>query len=164
MSVEKPILDCRDILELLPHRYPFLLVDKVIEINLPQNLTAVKNVTFNEPFFPGHFPGIPVMPGVMILESLAQACGLLAIKVAGLAADSGMILYFAGIDNARFKRPVVPGDRLILKAKLLKNKRDIWKFEARAEVDGELACSAEMMCALRDGRKPAVSNTSSPNE
>ena len=142
-------LDVRDILKLLPHRFPFLLVDRVTSWSPDGTLTALKNVTINEPFFPGHFPSVPVMPGVLILESLAQAAGLLAIKLSGKTSEDGAILYFAGIDKARFKRPVEPGDQLVLHAQVIKNKRDIWKFHTRAEVDGQLACEAEMMCALR---------------
>lgn len=142
------MIDIRTILELLPHRSPFLLVDRVLEHD-DQHLVAIKNVTYNEPFFPGHFPGVPTMPGVLMLEALAQACGLLAVLRSGLRADSGLLLYFAGIDEARFKRPVVPGDQLILTGTLIKQKRDIWKFDARAMVGDELACEAKMICVLR---------------
>ena len=114
-----------------------------------KRLVALKNVTYNEPFFPGHFPGVPTMPGVLMLEALAQACGLLAVMRSGLRADSGLLLYFAGIDEARFKRPVVPGDQLVLTGTLIKQKRDIWKFDARATVGEELACEAKMICVLR---------------
>jgi 3-hydroxyacyl-[acyl-carrier-protein] dehydratase len=152
--VNQTLLDCRDILALLPHRYPFMLVDRVIGYDPEKSLTAIKNVTYNEPFFPGHFPEVPIMPGVMILEAMAQTCGLLAIKISGVRRESGMLLYFAGIDNARFKRPVVPGDRLEFVATVVRHKRDIWKFSCRATVDGELACEADMLCALRnDGVK-----------
>ena len=144
-------IDIREIMRLLPHRYPFLLIDRVLAFDTGAGtLTALKNVTINEPFFTGHFPDVPVMPGVLILEAMAQAAGLLAVQISGMTAEGGGILYFAGIDHARFKRPVGPGDQLQIHAKLVKNKRDIWKFEARAEVDGKLACSAEMMCALRN--------------
>ena len=144
------VVDVRHIMRMLPHRYPFLLVDRITAYDAEaKTLEAIKNVTINEPFFTGHFPNHPVMPGVLMLEALAQASGLLAIQLSGHTAEAGSILYFAGIDRARFKRPVVPGDQLLLKASLIKNKRDIWKFSAVAEVDGELACAAEMMCALR---------------
>ncbi|HUP92078.1 MAG TPA: 3-hydroxyacyl-ACP dehydratase FabZ [Solimonas sp.] len=151
----KTTFDLRDILELLPHRYPFLLVDRVLSRD-DTHLTALKNVTFNEHFFPGHFPGLPTMPGVLILEAMAQACGLLAVLKSGLRADSGYILYFAGIDHARFKRPVVPGDQLVFHVELHKHKRDLWKFGVRAMVGEELACEAEMLCVLKDASRPPV--------
>ncbi|MCI0749534.1 MAG: 3-hydroxyacyl-ACP dehydratase FabZ [Nevskiales bacterium] len=144
--------DIRDILRLLPHRYPFLLVDRVTDYSGGETLTALKNVTFNEPFFPGHFPGVPTMPGVMILEALAQASGLLAVLKSGIRPESGYLLYFAGVDRARFKRPVIPGDRLQLHAQLLVHKRDVWKFAARATVGDALACEAEMLCALKNAQ------------
>ncbi|NKF23197.1 3-hydroxyacyl-ACP dehydratase FabZ [Solimonas marina] len=142
--------DIGEILKLLPHRYPFLLVDRVIAIDEEKmTLTAIKNVTINEPFFPGHFPGLPTMPGVLQIEALAQTCGLLAIHKSGLRAKDGLVLYFAGIDNCRFKRPVVPGDQLKFDVELEKHKRDIWKFKTRATVDGELASEADLICVLR---------------
>jgi 3-hydroxyacyl-[acyl-carrier-protein] dehydratase len=142
--------DICEILKLLPHRYPFLLVDRVTHIDAASmKLTAIKNVTFNEPFFPGHFPGMPTMPGVLQLEALAQASGLLAIHTSGLRASDGLVLYFAGIDNCRFKRPVVPGDQLTFDIELLKHKRDLWKFNAKARVGDEVACEAELLCVLR---------------
>jgi 3-hydroxyacyl-[acyl-carrier-protein] dehydratase len=142
--------DICEILKMLPHRYPFLLVDRVTAINDDRTqLTAIKNVTINEPFFPGHFPGLPTMPGVLQIEALAQASGLLAIIRSGLQAKDGLVLYFAGIDNCRFKRPVTPGDQLAFHVELEKNKRDIWKFRTRATVDGELASEAELICVLR---------------
>lgn len=135
-------------MKLLPHRSPFLLVDRVLSHD-DTHLEAIKNVTYNEPFFPGHFPGVPTMPGVIMLEGLAQACGLLAVIKSGLRPESGLILYFAGIDYARFKRPVVPGDTLTYRVELLKQKRDLWKFSTRAMVGDELAVEAEMMCVLK---------------
>lgn len=142
--------DICEILKLLPHRYPFLLVDRVILIDeQSMKLTAIKNVTFNEPFFPGHFPGMPTMPGVLQLEALAQAAGLLAIHKSGLRAGDGLVLYFAGIDNCRFKRPVVPGDQLTFDIELVKHKRDLWKFKAQARVGAEVSCEAELLCVLR---------------
>ncbi|WP_202922485.1 3-hydroxyacyl-ACP dehydratase FabZ [Sinimarinibacterium sp. NLF-5-8] len=144
------MIEAAEILKLLPHRYPFLLVDRVLTIDDDQQvLTAIKNVTINEPFFPGHFPGLPTMPGVLILEAMAQACGLLAIRRSGLAKEDDLILYFAGIDNARFKRLVVPGDQLVFRVEIDKQKRDIWKFKTQAHVAGELACEADLMCVLR---------------
>ena len=148
MTVNQTI-EIRRILDLLPHRYPFLLVDRVLSHD-DVRLTAIKNVTYNEPYFPGHFPGLPTMPGVIMLEALAQTCGLLAVLKSGLRPESGLILYFAGIDHARFKRPVVPGDQLTFHVELLKQKRDLWKFSARALVGEELACEAEMMCVLKN--------------
>lgn len=142
------ILDILQIQDYLPHRYPFLLVDKVIELEPKVRLLAVKNVSYNEAIFQGHFPNNPIFPGVMIMEALAQATGLLA----GLSDDNlgkGTTYYLAGIDNARFKRPVIPGDQLMLNIRYLKHKRNIWSFDCRAEVDGELAASAEIMCAAR---------------
>lgn len=148
------MFDINEILKLLPHRYPFLLVDRVLSIEQDGNvLTALKNVTFNEPYFPGHFPGLPTMPGVIMLEAMAQACGVLAIQKSGVRKDSGFILYFAGIDECRFKRPVVPGDQLKFRVELEKHKRDLWKFKAQATVDGELACCADMMCVLKDAKR-----------
>lgn len=145
------LFNIRDILGMLPHRYPFLLVDRVLSVDEGgQVLTALKNVTFNEPYFPGHFPGLPTMPGVIMLEAMAQACGLLAVQRSGMKASDGMILYFAGIDGCRFKRPVVPGDTLIFRVELEKQKRDLWKFNAQARVGHELACEAQMMCVLKN--------------
>ena len=153
MSNSNNQLDIQQILELLPHRYPFLLVDRVLHYDITGEhkiLKAVKNVSFNEPFFQGHFPGKPVLPGVLILEAMAQATGVLAFTmVAKPQADE--LYYFASIDNARFKRPVVPGDQLILEVEYLKERRGIAKFTGVASVDGEVVCSAELMCAKRRG-------------
>ncbi|MCF7986285.1 MAG: 3-hydroxyacyl-ACP dehydratase FabZ [Methylovulum sp.] len=143
MSIKLDILQIQDF---LPHRYPFLLVDKVIECTPGVSLVGVKNVTYNEPFFQGHFPQKPIMPGVLILEALAQATGLLASETAGDELD-GMIYYLVGIDKAKFKRPVIPGDQLMLNVNFLKSKRNIWAFECQAEVDGEFVASAEIRCA-----------------
>ena len=139
-------LDILQIQAFLPHRYPFLLVDKVIECEPGIRLLGVKNVTYNEPFFQGHFPQKPIMPGVLILEALAQTTGLLASETAGDEL-AGMIYYLVGIDKAKFKRPVVPGDQLMLESIFVKIKRNIWAFECRAEVDGEFVASAEIRCA-----------------
>ncbi|WP_043112322.1 3-hydroxyacyl-ACP dehydratase FabZ [Solimonas flava] len=150
MTTTTTSFDICEILKLLPHRYPFLLVDRVIAIDEEKmTLTAIKNVTYNEPFFPGHFPGLPTMPGVLQIEALAQASGLLAIHRSGLRAKDGLVLYFAGIDNCRFKRPVIPGDTLTFHVELEKNKRDIWKFHTRATVGDELASEADLICVLR---------------
>jgi 3-hydroxyacyl-[acyl-carrier-protein] dehydratase len=140
-------MDINAILRQLPHRYPLLLVDRVIECVPGKSIHAIKNVTINEPFFPGHFPHRPVMPGVMILEALAQAAGILAFKTAGVVPDEETRFYFVGIDEARFRRPVEPGDQLILKATLERAVRGIWKFSTVAEVAGEEVASARMMVA-----------------
>lgn len=143
-------LDILQIQELLPHRYPFLLVDKVIEFEPKERLLACKNVTFNEPFFQGHFPNNPVFPGVLMLEALAQATALLTSQ-SDDQFGPGTTYYLAGIDKARFKRQVGPGDQLMLEAVFVKSRRNIWTFECRAEVDGELAASANIMCAAVAG-------------
>ena len=140
-------MDINAVLKQLPHRYPFLLVDRVIACVPGESIEAIKNVTFNEPFFPGHFPYRPVMPGVMILEALAQAAGILAFKTAGVVPDEQTRFYFVGIDAARFRKPVEPGDQLVLKAKLERALRGIWKFSTVAEVDGREVASATMMVA-----------------
>ena len=143
--------DVHEILRYLPHRYPFLLVDRVIDYSAGEWLKAIKNVTINEPFFPGHFPHRPVMPGVLILEAMAQATGLLAFKSrAGGAPDPDVLYYLVGIDRARFKQPVEPGDQLVLDVHLLRTKRRIGVFNCEAKVDGKVAASAEIMCAERD--------------
>jgi 3-hydroxyacyl-[acyl-carrier-protein] dehydratase len=138
------------VIQYLPHRYPFLLIDRVIELELGKHIVAQKNVTINEPFFPGHFPGHPVMPGVLILEAMAQAAAILSFKTQNKSPEEIGIVYFAGIDGARFKRPVVPGDQLILKVEITRHLKGIWKYAARAEVDGVLAAEAELMATLRD--------------
>ncbi|HMN46224.1 MAG TPA: 3-hydroxyacyl-ACP dehydratase FabZ [Povalibacter sp.] len=140
-------MDINEVLRRLPHRYPFLLVDRVQECIAGKSIRALKNVTFNEHFFPGHFPHRPVFPGVIILEALAQTAGILAFVTAGQYPDASRPMYFVGIDSARFRRPVEPGDQLILKATLERQMRGIWKFSTVAEVDGEVATSAEMMVA-----------------
>lgn len=140
-------MDVAAVMKQIPHRYPFLLVDRVLELTPGQSIRALKNVTANEPFFPGHFPHHLVMPGVLIIEALAQATGLLAFATAGEAPQPDTLYVFVGIDKARFKRPVVPGDQLILTAELIANRRDLWKFDAKAEVDGKLAARGELMCA-----------------
>lgn len=142
-------LDIHEILKHLPHRYPFLLIDRVLEYVPESHLIGIKNVTFNEPYFTGHFPQRPVMPGVLILEALAQATGILAFKTVGRIPDENTLYYFVGIDNARFKQPVEPGDQLRLEVKYIKRMRGIWKFTGIATVDGNLVCEAEIMCAER---------------
>lgn len=142
-------MDINEILNYLPHRYPFLLVDRVVEMEEGKRIVALKNVTINEPFFPGHFPHRPVMPGVLILEALAQAAALLSFKSTGQKPDDNSVVYFAGIDGARFKRPVGPGDQLMLEATILRSMRNVWKYQAVARVDGEVAAEAELMCAIK---------------
>lgn len=134
-----------EVMRRLPHRYPFLLVDRVLECVSGERVVALKNVTANEEFFAGHFPGRPVMPGVMILEALAQSAGILAFVTANVYPDENVRFYFAGMDKVRFRRPVVPGDQLILRATLERRIRTIWKFATAAEVGGEEVCTAEMM-------------------
>ena len=134
-----------EIMRRLPHRYPFLLVDRVLECHSGQAIVAIKNVTANEQFFGGHFPGRPVMPGVLIVEALAQAAGILCFVTADLYPDENVKFYFAGLDSVRFRRPVVPGDQLLLKATLERRIRTIWKFTTAATVDGQEVCSANMM-------------------
>lgn len=143
------MMDIQGILKQLPHRYPFLLVDRVLELERNTRIKAIKNVTFNEPYFTGHFPGRPVMPGVLILEALAQAAGLLAFDAMGQVPDENNIYYFVGIDSARFKRPVVPGDQLALEITIDRVRGGIWKFKAVASVDGEVAAEAALMCTMR---------------
>ncbi|MGL1833761.1 3-hydroxyacyl-ACP dehydratase FabZ [Rhodocyclaceae bacterium SMB388] len=142
-------MDINEILQYLPHRYPFLLVDRIVEFEEGKRLLALKNVTINEPFFPGHFPHRPVMPGVLILEAMAQAAAVLSFKTVGHRPDENSIVYFAGIDKARFKRPVGPGDQLMMEVTIARKMRNIWKYEAVARVDGEVAAEAELMCALK---------------
>lgn len=142
-------MDIHAILEHLPHRYPFLLIDRVLSVDAEKGIVALKNVTINEPFFPGHYPHHPVMPGVLIIEAMAQAAALLSFSSQGGKPDENSVYYFVGIDGARFKRPVSPGDQLILKVQLLRNVRGLMKFKAVAEVDGQLAAEAEIMCTVR---------------
>jgi 3-hydroxyacyl-[acyl-carrier-protein] dehydratase len=140
-------MDINEVIHRLPHRYPMLLVDRVLECHSGKTIRALKNVTVNEPFFPGHFPHRPVMPGVMILEALAQTAGILAFVTAGVYPDDQSQLYFVGIDKARFRRPVEPGDQLIMNATIERSLRGIWRFTTFAEVAGEEAVSAEIMIA-----------------
>jgi len=143
------MMDIHKILKQLPHRFPFLLVDRVLELEKSKRIKALKNVTINEPFFVGHFPHRPVMPGVLMLEALAQAAALLAFDALDTSPTDEMVYYFAGIDGARFKRPVEPGDQLVLEVELLRMKAGIFKFKASAMVGDELACEAELTCAMR---------------
>ena len=142
-------MDVLEIQNCLPHRYPFLLVDRVVEFHERQSLVGIKNVTVNEPFFQGHFPEKPVMPGVLILEALAQATGLLAFRTGNRGAERDSLYYLVGIDKARFKQPVEPGDQLRLSVELIKTRRGIWVFATEATVDGKTAATAEIMCTER---------------
>ncbi|MEZ0575475.1 3-hydroxyacyl-ACP dehydratase FabZ [Halodesulfovibrio aestuarii] len=146
-ATEQNILDIRQILDLLPHRYPFLLVDRVLDYTPLESIDAYKNVTMNEPFFQGHFPGIPVMPGVLIMEALAQAGGLLVLKSTDMPLEDKLFL-FTGMEKVRFRRPVYPGDKLELKCRLIRHKLKLWKMEGKAYVDGVLAAEAEMTAAI----------------
>ena len=146
MSIQ---MDIHAILEHLPHRYPFLLVDRVLSVEPNKEIVALKNVTINEPFFPGHYPHHPVMPGVLIIEAMAQVAALLSFKSMDSKPDEKSVYYFAGIDGARFKRPVSPGDQLIIKVSLTRSMRGVFKFKASAEVDGQLAAEAELMCTVK---------------
>jgi 3-hydroxyacyl-[acyl-carrier-protein] dehydratase len=143
-------MDINEIMRLLPHRYPFLLVDRVLECEAGQRIKAVKNVTLNEPFFQGHFPGYPVMPGVLVIEAMAQVSAILAYVTRGERHDARSLLFFAGIDDARFKRPVFPGDQLVLESVELNVVRSVFKFAAKASVGGELVAEARLMAAVRD--------------
>jgi 3-hydroxyacyl-[acyl-carrier-protein] dehydratase len=143
------MMDIHQILKQLPHRYPILLVDRVISIDKGKSIQALKNVSINEPFFEGHFPHRPVMPGVLMLEALAQAAALLSFDMLGVTPDDKTVYYFAGIDAARFKRPVEPGDQLMLNVTLERSKAGIFKFKARALVGDEVAVEAELMCTMR---------------
>jgi 3-hydroxyacyl-[acyl-carrier-protein] dehydratase len=144
-----PAMDINEIMRHLPHRFPFLLVDRVLECD-GKRIKAVKNVTVNEPFFQGHFPGYPVMPGVLVIEAMAQVSAILAYVTRGERHDAKSLLFFAGIDDARFKRPVFPGDQLLLEAVELNVVRSVFKFAAKASVDGELVAEAQLMAAVRD--------------
>lgn len=149
MTSEKKTMDITEIQSLLPHRYPFLLLDRVTDFEEGKYLIGLKNVTFNEPQFTGHFPQLPVFPGVLILEAMAQATGLLAFKTFG-APKENELYYFASVDQAKFRKPVSPGDQMIIEVELLKNRRGIAMFNGVAKVDGEVVCSAELKCARRE--------------
>lgn len=146
-------LDIHEILNHLPHRYPFVLIDRIIDLKLNDEITAIKNVTINEPFFPGHFPYHPVMPGVLIVEAMAQAAAVLSFKTMDVLPTEESVYYFAGIDNVRFKKPVSPGDQLILNVKIERILKGIWKYKGQAKVDGQIVAEAEMMCILKNIQK-----------
>lgn len=142
-------MDIYEVLQYLPHRYPFLLIDRVVDFKSGEYLKGYKNVTYNEPYFVGHFPHRPVMPGVLILEALAQATGILAFKTTQTKPTEKSLYYFVGVDNARFKQPVEPGDQLFLEVRVLRTVRGVWKFSGEATVDGKVVASGELMCAER---------------
>jgi 3-hydroxyacyl-[acyl-carrier-protein] dehydratase len=143
-------MDINDILQHLPHRYPFLLIDRVTEFNAGESLVGYKNVSYNEPFFQGHFPERPIMPGVLILEAMAQATGLLAFKTVERGARRESLYFLVGMDKVRFKKPVEPGDQLVLRAKLLRSRRGIWVFDCESSVDGNTVATAQIMCTEQD--------------
>ena len=142
-------MDIHEILDHLPHRYPFVLIDRVISIALSKEIVALKNVTINEPFFPGHFPYHPVMPGVLIVEAMAQAAAILSFKTMGVKPSDDSVYYFAGIDSARFKKPVSPGDQIVFNVKIDRILKGIWKYSGVARVDGNVVAEAQMMCILK---------------
>jgi 3-hydroxyacyl-[acyl-carrier-protein] dehydratase len=157
MTTEKKTLDILAIKSLLPHRYPLLLVDRVLDWEANKTITAIKNVTVNEEFFQGHFPHKPVMPGVLMIEALAQTAALLSFLSMGVKPDENSVVYFVGIDNARFKRPVEPGDQLKMDVEILRVSRGIWKYKAVGTVDGKLAVEAELMCTIRSAQDASQS-------
>lgn len=142
-------MDIHQVLNHLPHRYPFLLIDRVLEVIPGERISALKNVSINEPFFPGHYPHHPVMPGVLVIEAMAQAAAILSFKTLDQLPDDNSVYYFVGIDNARFKKPVSPGDQLLIDVKLLLNKRGIWKYSAIARVDGTTVAEADLICSVK---------------
>jgi 3-hydroxyacyl-[acyl-carrier-protein] dehydratase len=142
-----------EIMSVLPHRYPFLLVDRVLELVEGERILAMKNITGNEDVFNGHFPGAPIFPGVMMIEALAQASGILGFRTTNTTADDGKLYLFAGVDKARFKRPVTPGDQLMLESRVIAVKRNIWRFQTRATVNDKLVCEATLLCAYQDRDK-----------
>lgn len=143
-------MEIKEIKEFLPHRYPFLLVDRVLELEVGERILAYKNITANEEVFNGHFPQAPIFPGVMIIEAMAQAAGILGFKTVNKKPDEKTLYLFAGVDGVRFKRQVVPGDRLMLEASIESVKRNIWRFNCRSTVDDKLACEARLLCALQE--------------
>jgi 3-hydroxyacyl-[acyl-carrier-protein] dehydratase len=148
-NTESSSMDIHEILDHLPHRYPFVLIDRVVSMKIGEEITALKNVTINEPFFPGHFPYHPVMPGVLIVEAMAQAAAILSFKTMGVKPSDDSVYYFAGIDSARFKKPVSPGDQIILNVKIDRILKGIWKYSGVARVDGTIVAEAQMMCILK---------------
>ena len=149
----KTNMDIHEILDHLPHRYPFVLIDRVLSLDLGKEITAIKNVTINEPFFPGHFPYHPVMPGVLIVEAMAQAAAILSFKTMNTKPSEESVYYFAGIDSARFKKPVSPGDQIILNVKIVRILKGIWKYSGVATVGNDIVAEASMMCILKEIKK-----------
>ncbi|RPI37667.1 MAG: 3-hydroxyacyl-ACP dehydratase FabZ [Nitrospiraceae bacterium] len=143
------MMNINEIMQCLPHRYPFLLVDRIIDIQPGQSIVGIKNVTFNEPFFQGHFPGQPIMPGVLIVEAMAQVAGVLAFR-SGMEGNGGKVVYFMSIEKAKFRRPVVPGDQLRLEIKVLQHRGSVWKFSGAATIDGKLASEADFTAMVTD--------------
>jgi 3-hydroxyacyl-[acyl-carrier-protein] dehydratase len=143
-------LDIYNVLKHLPHRYPMLLIDRVLDYTEDKSLVAIKNVSINEPFFQGHFPNRPVMPGVLVIEAMAQACGLLSFRTLDVQPGKTSVYLFVGIDKARFKRPVEPGDQLRIEVNITRKMHNIWKFSATAKVEDELCCSADLMCTYKE--------------
>jgi 3-hydroxyacyl-[acyl-carrier-protein] dehydratase len=143
-------MDINEVLEHLPHRYPFVLIDRVESMEVGKKITAIKNVTVNEPFFPGHFPHYPVMPGVLVVEAMAQAAAILSFKTMGEKPTDNSVYYFVGIDSARFKKPIIPGDKIILNVSIVRILKGIWKYEGIATVDNEVVAEANLMCILKD--------------
>lgn len=148
-KVDTTSMDIHEILEHLPHRYPFVLVDRVVSLELGKEIVAIKNVSVNEPYFPGHFPYHPVMPGVLIVEAMAQAAAILSFKTMDTKPSDDSVYYFAGIDSARFKKPVSPGDQIVLNVKIDRILKGIWKYSGTASVDGSVVAEAQMMCILK---------------
>ena len=148
-KIDSTSMDIHEILEHLPHRYPFVLIDRVVSIELGKEITAIKNVSVNEPYFPGHFPYHPVMPGVLIVEAMAQAAAILSFKTMNTKPSDDSVYYFAGIDNARFKKPVSPGDQIVITVKIERILKGIWKYAGVAKVDGAVVAEAQMMCILK---------------
>lgn len=146
----EPVLDIHEVLKHLPHRFPFLLIDRVTAFEAGKSLVALKNVTINEPFFTGHFPNRPVMPGVLILEAMAQATAILSFLTTETLPDDNSVYYFAGIDNARFRKPVEPGDQMLLEVELVRQRRNLWWFKGKATVDGEVAAEADLSAVKAD--------------
>ncbi len=153
VSAADSSMNIHEILEHLPHRYPFVLIDRVVSMEVGKEITALKNVTINEPFFPGHFPYHPVMPGVLIVEAMAQAAAILSFKTMGAKPTEDSVYYFAGIDSARFKKPVSPGDQVVLNVKIDRILKGIWKYIGVATVDGVVVAEASMMCILKEIKK-----------
>ena len=149
----KPMMNVNDIMALLPHRYPMLLVDRVLEVESGKRILGYKNISFNEEVFAGHFPGAPIFPGVLIIEAMAQISGILGFVTTGQKADDGMLYLFAGVDRARFKQPVVPGDQLMLTSEVEAVKRNLWRFRTTAVVEGQTACEATLLCAYQEREK-----------